>query len=124
MLLPGAAVAGPVLVTARSADVATVVVTVDVLLAAFVSVVVVAAEAVLVMVEPLPTCTTIVKVAVAPAASVGLVSVIVPVPPGAGVKLVKPAGWVSETNVVPAGVSSVREMFCASLGPAFVSVIV
>ena len=68
--------------------------------------------------------TTIVNVAVAPAASVVADSVIVPVPPAAGVVLEKPAGCVSDTKVVPAGVVSVSETVWASLGPLLVKVTV
>src|SRR5215212_2341463 len=96
-----------VLVTARSAEVATVVVAVPVLLPELGSGVVVVAVAEFVMVEPFgtlaPTLTTMVKLGVAPAATVALVKVTVPVPPIAGAEVAQPAGAAAETNVVPAG---------------------
>jgi hypothetical protein len=49
-----------------------------------------------------------VKVAVAPGARVGIVLVVVPVVPTGGVVVVEPAGApLKETNVVPAGPTSV-----------------
>src|SRR5438132_10362065 len=93
MLVPAVATAGPVLLTARSADVATVDVAVDVLFAALESAVVAAAVAVLLTVEPLavlaPTWTTIWKVAVPAAAKVASVAVTVPLPPTGGLVIVK-----------------------------------
>src|SRR6266508_4341572 len=47
----------------------------------------------------------------------------VPVPPTGG-EHVHPAPGVTETNVVPAGVASEREVFDAAFGPALVTVIV
>jgi hypothetical protein len=86
------------------------------------------AEAVFVMVVPpatfASTFTTSVKVAVPPAAKVGLVAVMFPVPPTAGVVVVQPAGAVNETKVVLAGTASVRLALSASLGPALLAVIV
>src|SRR4051812_33153379 len=104
-----------VLVTERSADALTVVVSTAVLLAASASVVVLATMAVLESVEPWRllalTLTTMVKVAVAPAAKVGTVALTVPVPPTGGVARVKvgPLVWVAETKVVPTGTTSLRD---------------
>jgi len=76
------------LVTTRSAEVLTVVKAEALLLLGLGSVVVVVAVAVLAMVEPVatlaPTWTTMVKLGAAPAATVGLLKVMVPVPPTAG----------------------------------------
>src|SRR5947208_1193795 len=96
-----------VLVAARSADAVTVVKAGALLLFGSGSLVVVVAVAVLLIVEPLatlaPTWTTMVKLGVAPAATVGLAKVTMPVPPTAGDEVLQPAGAVSETKVVPAG---------------------
>ena len=81
-----------------SADMPTTVVetTGEVLLAGFGSAVLLLAEALLLMVDPARSPALAVKmnvkVAEAPAARVAAVSVIVPVPPAAGVVLLKPAG--------------------------------
>ena len=83
------------------------------------------AVAVLVTVDPFGvaafTLTTSVKIALAPLASEGFVSVIVPVPPTAGVVAVQSLGCDSDTNVVPAGKVSLTDTLAASVGPAFVT---
>src|SRR5207245_1565618 len=123
MSVPAVATGGPVLVTAKSADVATVDVAVDALFAALASAVVVTAVAVLLTVDPLavpaPTWTTIWKVAVPLAAKVVSVAVIVPPPPTGGLVIVKagPDVCVAETKVVFAGTASLSVTFWASLGP-------
>src|SRR5262245_50154405 len=113
-----------VLVTARSAEVATVVVDVPVLFVGLESAVVDVTVAELAIVVPLgtlaPTRTTMVKLGVAPAASVARVKVTVPVAPTAGVELAQPAGTLAETNVVPDGSVSERLTFWASVGPLLV----
>src|SRR5262249_6876965 len=70
--------------------------------------------------------TTTVKVAEAPAARVGVVAVMVPVVPTAGVVTAKagPAVCASETKVVPTGTTSVSCTFWASLGPLLTTVMV
>ena len=122
---------GPVLVIARSAvAVLTVPIVVELLLAGLVSVVAVAAVAVLLMVVPVGTfafaLTMIVNVAEAAAAREVAVKVMVPVPPAGGVVAVKagPEACVSDTNVVFAGTTSVKDTAWASLGPLLVSVTV
>src|SRR6266511_2941930 len=55
--------------------------------------------------------------------TVAVLVTIVPVPPTGG-EHVHPAPGVTETNVVPAGVASEREVFDAAFGPALVTVIV
>jgi len=126
-LVPAVTAAGPVFVTARSADVTIVVFTVELSLAGLESLALVT-DAVLLTLEPLAAlalaCTTSVKVTVLLAAIDAAVSVIVPPLPGAGVVAVKPAAGVMETNVAPAGTVSVSDTFCASLGPLLVKVIV
>src|SRR5438552_4103210 len=128
MLLPELTVAGPVLVIARSAEAATVVLAEPVLLPELESGVVLVAVAELLMAVPAatlaPTWTTIVKLGVAPAATVGLVKVTVPVPPTAGALVAQPAGAEAETKVVPAGTTSERTTPWASLGPLLVRVTV
>src|SRR5207244_3251349 len=110
-----------VLVTARSADVLTAVVTVDVLLAVLESAAPLKPVAVLL--------TTVGPVAVAsvatmrvntcgplPATTSGSVAWTLPVPPGAGwVATVQPVGAVKVTNVVPAGTESFSTALGASL---------
>ena len=56
-----------------------------------------------------------------PAAKLGSVQLMVPVAPTAGVVHDHPAGGVTDTNVVFAGVVSVRLAVVAVLGPAFVT---
>jgi len=117
----------PVLVTDRSADVLTVVIAVAVLLAGFGSKVAEATVAVFAITVPVTTLaltlTTSVNIEL-PTANDGLVQLTVPVPPTAGAVQVHPAGVASETNVVPAGRVSARVADTATLGPAFVAVIV
>src|SRR2546422_5063721 len=84
MLVPAMTVAGPVLVTARSAELMTVVLTVELLLLGVGSVVLLLTEVVLLMVEPSGSdelaVTTIWNVAVAPAAKLAALAVKVVVP--------------------------------------------
>src|SRR5258708_4630321 len=65
------------------------------------------------------TWTMTVNVAEPPAARVGVEPLIVPVPPAGGLVNVKvgPLFWLSETNVVLAGMASVSCTFWASEGP-------
>src|SRR5262249_11727643 len=102
------------------------VVAVAVLLAAFGSAVVLVTAAVLVAIVPsgTPALTraTIRKVAELPAGSVTAVSGTVGPPPLSGDGGADVCIW--ETNVVPSGSMSVRVTFWASLGPAFVRLIV
>jgi hypothetical protein len=109
-------------VTARSGP-ATTVETDALLLAPFASADAELPVAVLVIVAPAPafTATTMSNVDVAPAPSVAIEQEIVPVPPAAGVVQPNagPLVWVSETNVVPVGTTSVRVTVCASLVPMF-----
>src|SRR4051812_16116666 len=119
MLVPAVTVAGPVLVTAISARVRTVVVAVALLLAPDTSVVMLLAIAVLLTVAPLTALglrrTTTENVADAPAGSVAIVS---PMKFALFVRLnAGPVVWICETNVVPAGSESVRTTVWASLGP-------
>src|SRR5258706_218595 len=121
MFAPAVTLAGPVLVTARSATRATTeVAAVAELLAGFGSAVAVLAEAVLVIVVPAPAaldCTTSVKAAVEPEGSEAMVQVTVPVAPTAGVGQGKPAAAPRGTNGVPAGTLSVNTVDCAACGP-------
>src|SRR5262245_22491010 len=111
-----------------SAETATVVVVVAELFAGVVSV----GDATLdvfVIVVPLavelPTLTTRVNVCgPLPAASVVRALITIPVQPTVGVVFDQPAGEVSETNVVPAGIASVSFTVWASLGPALFTTIV
>lgn len=127
MFVPSMADAGAVLVTPRSAEVATVLVFVAVLLAGSGSAVDELAEAVFEIVEPPGaaafTFTTSVNAAVA-SANDELLQLTVPGAPTAGVVHDQPAGDVSETNVVPAGNASLRVALCAGFGPLFVTPIV
>src|SRR5437660_483734 len=125
MFVPGEAVAGPVLVTARSAWLVIVVFTVPVLLAEFDSAVVVVPVAELVSTVPLAMAaslveTVIVAVAVAPEATVPKVNVItLPLtltPP--------PGGTLAPWIVSSPGTVSVTTTFWASLGPLLVTAIV
>lgn len=122
--------AGPVFVTVRSADVATVAVAVAVLFVDTGSVVVAATVAVFVIVLPAGSDeaarTTSENVADAALTSVAAVQEMLPVPPAAGVVHVNvgPAVCVSDTNVVPAGTASVTVTPAASEGPPFAAVIV
>src|SRR6476660_508812 len=129
MLSPGlTGSTASVLVTERSAAALTVVVSVDVLLPAVVSVVL---ETVAVLVSVVPfgvdglTWTTSTNVCgPLPAGSVPRVLLTVPVPPTVGVVLLQPGGAVNETNVVPPGSASASDTVCASLGPALLTTIV
>ena len=90
---------------------------------------VLATVAVLVIVVPLATLsftrTTRVKTCgPEPAASNGLVQVMVPVPPTAGIVQVNPGGEERDWKVVPVGMVSVRVTLAASEGPLLVTVIV
>src|SRR5215217_7543449 len=105
MLLPARTGSGEsTLDAAMSADAATVVLELPVLLPEFGSVVVLVAVAELLIVVPASTLAftlvTITKVAVAPAGTVGLAKVTVPVPPTGGASVLQPAGAVAETKVV------------------------
>jgi hypothetical protein len=126
--VPGTTLAGPPCVIATSADTATVVVAVALLLPATGSNVVLEAEAVFEMTVPFavpaPTLTTSVTlralgapVAVAPAQEQSTN----PVPPTAGVVQLPPALGVAERKVVLAGVLSWIVRTCAGSGPLFVA---
>jgi hypothetical protein len=128
MLLPALTGSGEsVLVSRRSAAVATVVVAVAELLPGVGSVVADAAVAVLVISVPAAvfdaTRTASVNCAL-PAARLGFEHDTVPLAPTAGVVHVQPAGALSETNVVPAGTASVIVADAALDGPEFVTLIV
>lgn len=122
-VVPLGAVAG-VLVMARSA---TVWLPLDdaVLFAGLGSGVVLETVAVFVIVPPKAAAvwTTMVSVALPPDAIDGIVQVIVPVPPTAGLLHEKPAPE-AETNVVFAGTASITEIDCAVFGPALLTVTV
>src|SRR5262245_46002895 len=126
MLFPAMTVPGPVLVTARSACVVTVVVGVELLLPEVGSVVEVVALAVLLRVALLTeaglTAATCVNVAVVAAAIVAIVS-LTALPLLERVNAV-PNVWVWETKAVPMGSVSESATFCASLGPLLISVTV
>jgi hypothetical protein len=128
--VPAVMVVGPLLLMLRSAEVATVLLTVEVLSALVGSLVLLVTLAVLLMVELLASLerawTTRVKVALAPEAKLAMLPLTVPVPPGDGLLKVKPEPlvWDSETKVVPLGMASVRLTFWASEGPALVRVMV
>jgi hypothetical protein len=119
MFDPGKTLEGDALfVTATSVTVVeTVAVDVAELLAVFESAVVLLTFAVFVIVEPamalLLARTTIVNAALAVAAKVVNVQVTVPVPPAAGVvhAAVGPEFCASDTNVVPAGTTSLIDTF-------------
>ena len=127
---PAATVAGPLLVTLRSALVATVAVVVELLLPLFGSLV--AADTLAVLATLLPFGAdgvmrmTNENAADPPAGNEPRLQEIVPVPPTAGVEQMKagPLVWLAETNVVLAGVVSVRETVEALDGPLFVTVTV
>ena len=114
-----------VLVIDRSARFCTVVVAVAELLAGLGSVVELVTVAVFVTTVPFGVFafafSTIVKTAVSPAATAALEKVMVPVPPTAGVAGVHPLPVVTpaDTNVVPAGITSVTCTEAASDGPLF-----
>ena len=125
MAVPGAAVAGPVFVTVRSALAAEVVLAVDVLLPVCGSEVVEEITAVFVIVVPLGvddgTATTRSNVAVAAGANEASVHVTVAPPVQVNVG---PLVWLIETNVVPVGTVSCSWTVAALEGPAFEAVIV
>src|SRR5258705_416153 len=116
MFVPAMTFAGPVLVTARSAWVLTVVVAVALLLPGIVSLVAEEALAVLLRVAPLAalglTRATNVNVAEALAASVAIVSLIA-LPLLVSVKE-GPLAWLCETNVDPPGSESASTTDCTS----------
>jgi hypothetical protein len=130
MSVPAVTLLGPLLLMARSAEAATVLLTVEVLSALVGSLVLLVTLAVLLMLELLASLdrawTTRVKVALAPEAKLTMLPLTVPVPPGDGLLKRKPGPpvWDSETKVVPEGTTSVRLTFCASEGPALVRVMV
>jgi len=127
MFVPATTVAGPVFVTAISADGAlTEVETVAALLMPLESDVLLVTLAVLDKVEPLGrlalVCATNMKVAVEPVARV--VQVAVDVLPPTSVAGCPPGDCVKLTKVSPDGSASDIDAFCASAGPRFVTVIV
>jgi hypothetical protein len=122
-------VAGPVLVTNRSALVpVTVVVVVALLLAGLGSEVMLVTVAVFVMMVPAGvaalTFAVNANVAVAPLAKVAKVAITVPVPPTGGVVNVAagPEVCTKLTNVVPAGSTSGNDALLAASGPALLTV--
>src|ERR1700693_4043142 len=124
MLAPGATVDGAaVLVTAMSAEavIATSVFTVAVLFARLLSLMPELTESVSLMVVPLgvaaPTWTTSVKVESTFMSFDGRVQVIFPPDPTVGVMHVQAAGEARETNVVLAGMASLKITFKADCGP-------
>jgi hypothetical protein len=72
----------------------------------------------IVPVEPLFTFVTSPNVADVVESILAFVHVTVPVPPTEGVDAAHPAGVVTDTNVVPAGMESTRLTEAAELGPA------
>lgn len=66
---------------------------------------------------PVGMCSVSAKFALLPAVKFATVQVTVPVPPGAGVLHVQPAGDDSETNVIPGGIGSDTDTDVASSGP-------
>ena len=116
-----------VFVIDRSADAATVVVEVALLLPGVASVVldetVAVFESTVPLATPAPTLTTSVNAAL-PTAIDAFVQLTVPPAPTTGVVQLQPPGDDSETNVVPAGNVSETDVLAALLGPAFVAVIV
>src|SRR5689334_6023710 len=93
-----------------------------VLLPTLISAVAEEAVAALTMTEPAGVAGSILatttKVADPPEARFGLVAVIAPVPPTAGVVSVHPPGAVALTKVRPAGRLSFTDTFAAASGPA------
>ena len=114
---PATTVAGPVLVIARSADGVTVVLSEELLLAAFGSAVVAATDATFDSTAPWAGAVTVTVIAGAdvPVASAGLVQLTDTFPVLVQVQPVP----VAETNVTPAGSVSVTVREAASDGPAF-----
>ena len=122
---PATAAAAAVFVIARAAVATPVAVAVEELFAGFASAVALTAAVLdTVAPMPLPAARTSVNVLEAADASVAAEQVIVPVPPTAGVVQVKPAGAVSDWNVIPAGIVSVTCTVDAASGPLFVTTIV
>src|SRR6266446_2169590 len=128
MSVPDVALAGALLLIARSAA-RTVVVAMAVLLVRFGSKVV-AELTVAVLESVLPssaaglTWTPRVKVAVAPLANEPMVQFTVPVEPAAGVVQLQPAGVGIDWNVVSAGSGSFIDTLAEAFGPALLTVIV
>src|SRR2546425_664210 len=128
MSVPDVALAGALLLIARSSA-RTVVVAMAVLLVRFGSKVV-AELTVAVLESVLPssaaglTWTPRVKVAVAPLANEPMVQFTVPVEPAAGVVQLQPAGVGIDWNVVSAGSGSFIVTLAAAFGPALLTVIV
>src|SRR5437870_4179859 len=127
MVLPAGATDGPVFMTAKSAEVLTVVVAVDVLLVELESALALLIVAALLICVPLATLalivTVIVKVSNAPFGKVAMVSLtLLPVLPS--VNMSAPPVWLCDTNVSVLGRRSDSVTFWASLGPLFVTVIV
>ena len=116
------------MVTARSADPATVVVAVALLLPIEGSVVGEETVAVLVIVLPLAAAGLTVTTSVNTELAIGIVprveQAIVPPLPTAGKVHDQPPGDVSDANVVPTGNVSVMDAEAATLGPALLTVIV
>src|SRR5260370_1241501 len=127
MVVPAGATEGPVLVTAKSAEVLTVVVVVDVLLAELGSGVALLTVAALLICGPVGTlaliATVMVKVSVWPFGNVAMVSLIM-LPLLLRLNTSEPAIWLCDTSVSPVGSVSVSVTFWASLGPLFVTVMV
>jgi hypothetical protein len=125
MFPPAATVALAVFVMARSALEVSVVVAVAVLFAALGSVAAEPTLAVLLTGPPAAAlvATTSVKLAVPPLANVTRLHVTVPPAPTAGVVQAKagPASCTPDTNVVPAGNTSVSVTLCALPGPALLT---
>jgi hypothetical protein len=120
-------VAGPLFVTATSALWLTVVFAVELLFEGSVSKLSDATVAVFAIDDALPLLRTSVNCELAPLVSAVNVQVTLPFVPGVGVPHPVggvPLSFVSETNVVPGGRSSVRDTSFAVLGPAFETVIV
>src|SRR5947208_1424918 len=127
MVLPAGATDGPVFMTAKSAEVLTVVVAVDVLLVELESALALLIVAALLICVPLATLalivTVMVKVSTAPFGKVAMVSLTL-LPLLKRVKTSWTLAWLCDTNVSVAGSTSDSVTFWASLGPLFVTVIV
>ena len=128
MVPPTATCAGlPLLVTARSQEMPTVVFTLAVLLSVLGSLVDDVTEAVSATVPAgilEATFTPIMISADAPDARVAIVQLTLPVAPTAGVVQVQPAGVDTEAKVVLPGIASVKLTEEAEAGPLFVTVCV
>jgi hypothetical protein len=125
-VVPAVATAGALLVIARSALGVTVVDAVDELFAAFVSELSLVTEAVFETDVTFPGVTVSVNCALAPEPSWAILHEIVPLPPTPGVEQIAagPVFCTSESNVVPAGMTSVSWTLSAMSGPALSTVIV